>query len=912
MFEKFTEGSIKVIMLAQEEARRMGHNFVGTEQLLMGIIGQRHGIGGRALSQLNLTLKKTRKEIEKYIGRGTGFVASEIPFTPRAKRVLEMSIHEAQDLGVNYVGTEHVLLSLLNEPDGIAMRILDKMGVNIPKLRQLVLTYIQEQQEDILSPPGAEFDKWGTQGRVSETPHLDMYCENVTKLAQENKLDPVIGRDSEIQQLVKTLGRRRKNNPVILGEAGVGKTACVEGLALLMEDRYDCPEFLKNNIVLALDLGSVLAGTKYRGEFEDRMKSIIQEVVAQGKIILAIDEIHTLVGAGAAEGAVDAANLLKPALARGTLRVLGATTADEYMQHIEKDPALERRFHPVRVDEPSVKTTYTILQGLKPVMEAHHMVTFSEQSLKAAVELSDRYVMDRNLPDKAIDVIDEAGSRARLSGKMMPAALKKLQEEVQNTINDKLAAVENGDFDLAKELMDHELEVSAHLKIVKYMLGGELMPGLSVGESDIQGVISEWTKIPLNKIGLSEQEKLQNMEKILHSKLIGQDQAVVAASKAIRRGRVGVADPKRPIASFIFAGPTGVGKTELTKALAEFVFNSETNMIRFDMSEFMEKHTVSKLIGSPPGYVGYKEGGQLTEAVRRKPYSIVLFDEVEKAHPDVFNLFLQILDDGQLTDSSHRLVSFKNTIIAMTTNIGAQALERESSWIKDFYNNKEAKKNTQKVDIDMKSDGTISIRAPKKPEIKEEDMKNYENTVSLVHGELKKFFRPELLNRVDEIIVFSHLSKYEIWQIADLMLKSVAKRLATQSIELVVDTNIRYLLTEKGYDPYYGARPLRRVVTKLIEDTLAEYCVRNPFKAGDRITMKLKEKPILSGVGVSSSVFFSDVFTEEIVIEVEPDVAIIDGTHATSGEKVDPDRLNHDPRYMQQLIDQGKELQKKR
>ena len=869
MFEKFTEGSIKVIMLAQEEARRMGHNFVGTEQLLMGIIGQRHGIGGRALAQLNLTLKKTRKEIEKYIGRGTGFVASEIPFTPRAKRVLEMAIHEAHDIGVNYVGTEHVLLSLINEPDGIAMRILDKLAVNIPKLRQLVLTYIEEQQEDILTPPLQDYEKWTVAKAKSstKTPNLDRYTENFSYLATEGLLDPVIGRNKEISQLVKTLGRRRKNNPVLLGEAGVGKTACAEGLAMLINEKYDCPEFLKGNIVLALDLGSVLAGTKYRGEFEDRMKAIIDEVVFEKNIILVIDEIHTLVGAGAAEGAVDAANLLKPALARGTLRVVGATTLDEYHKYIEKDPALERRFYPVRVDEPSVATTVEILMGLKPAFERHHCLSYSDAPMIQAAELSHRYIIDRNLPDKAIDVVDEAGSRVKLGSLVAPEGMQKLITEIQKTKNDKLEAVENGNFELARQLMDHELEVSSHLKIMKYVLAQQ-DPKLAgrlasdVGEADVQKVISDWTGIPLTKIGESEQLKLQKMEEILHEQLIGQYHAVTAVSQAVRRARIGIADPKRPIASFIFAGPTGVGKTELTKALAMYMFNSETNMIRFDMSEFMEKHTVSKLIGSPPGYVGYQEGGQLTEAVRRKPYSIVLFDEVEKAHPDVFNLFLQILDDGHLSDSSNRLINFKNTILVMTTNIGSRIIEQKTPWLKEFYNPVNKYKNeSKKVQVRLSENGIAKVVPPTKPEITEEETKRFEEITTLVREELKKFFRPEFLNRVDEIIVFNHLSQYEIWQICGILLKKIRTRLQDKEIFVNVDENVRYLLAQKGYDPIYGARPLRRVVTKLVEDELAEQCLNTTLVPGLIINMGLEPNP-----KITSTNYFDDFFTEKVVV----------------------------------------------
>src|SRR5210317_2090851 len=691
MFEKFTEGAIKVIMLAQEEARRMGHNFVGTEQLLLGVIGQRHGIGGRALAQLNITLKKTRKEIEKYIGRGTGFVASEIPFTPRAKRVLEMSIHEGQDLGVNYVGTEHVLLSLINEADGIAMRTLDKLRVNIPKLRHLILTYIEEQQEDILKPPLTDQEKWAIAREKSglKTPALDTYTENITKEVINQRLDPVIGRDEEINSLVKVLGRRRKNNPV-------------------------------------------LVGTKYRGEFEERMKHIIDEVNQHGKTILVIDEIHTLVGAGAAEGAVDAANLLKPSLARGTLRLIGATTLDEYRRYIEKDPALERRFHSIVVEEPSVETTIDILKGLKPEFQRHHALTYTDVALEEAAKLSSRFIADRNLPDKAIDVIDEAGSRVRLRNRSLPTGLQKLLVELHETLEDKNDAINHNDFATAKLLVEHEIEVRTHLRIMRFALTSKEKYAKysspngprfdEVTESDISKVISAWTGIPVTKINQSENNRLKLMERILHERLIGQHHAITAVSKAVRRARVGIQDPKRPIASFIFAGPTGVGKTELTKALAEYMFDDEKSLIRFDMSEFMERHTVAKLIGSPPGYVGFQDGGQLTEAVRKKPYSIVLFDEVEKAHPDVFNLFLQILDDGHLTDSSGKVVSFKNAIIVMTTNLGSRVIEKESPVLSKekigFGRRFDVPdRENKKIDLLVNSDGSFSLKAPVEREV---------------------------------------------------------------------------------------------------------------------------------------------------------------------------------------------------
>nr|YP_009093258.1 Clp protease ATP binding subunit [Roundia cardiophora]AIR75931.1 Clp protease ATP binding subunit [Roundia cardiophora] len=884
MFEKFTEGAIKVIMLSQEEARRMGHNFVGTEQLLLGVIGQRHGIGGRALAQLNVTLKKTRKEIEKYIGRGTGFVASEIPFTPRAKRVLEMSIHEGQDLGVNYVGTEHVLLSLINEADGVAMRTLDKLGVNIPKLRHLILTYIEEQQEDILKPPLTDQEKWAIAREKSgfKTPALDEYTENITQEAEKGLLDPVIGRDEEIDSLIKVLGRRRKNNPVLLGEAGVGKTACAEGLAQEMNS-YDCPDFLTEHVVRSLDLGSVLAGTKYRGEFEERMKRIIDEVKRHGKTILVIDEIHTLVGAGAAEGAVDAANLLKPALARGNLRCIGATTLDEYRKYIEKDPALERRFHPIIVEEPSIETTIKILKGLKPEFEHHHALGYNDAALEQAAILSDRFIADRNLPDKAIDVIDEAGSRVRLQNRTLPKGVQKLLVELQETLQDKAEAIKLQDFGTAKELIDHEIEVRTHIRIMKFALATREKYQSNVRseidtviEQDIAKIIASWTGVPVTKITESESQRLLKMEDTLHERLIGQHHAIIAVSKAVRRARVGLGNPKRPIASFIFAGPTGVGKTELTKALAEYMFSDEQSMIRFDMSEFMEKHTVAKLIGSPPGYVGFQDGGQLTEAVRQKPYSIVLFDEVEKAHPDVFNLFLQILDDGHLTDSSGRVVSFKNTIIVMTTNLGARVIESESPLLPQDENSKQlgflrsvpSDRANKRVELKVNPDGSLSLKPPVKPKITPEEDEKFVKITGLVQEELKKFFRPEFLNRVDEIIVFNHLSKHDIWEICGLMLKQLGKRLEEKNVKLNVDNAVRYFLTEEGYNPVYGARPLRRAVTRFLEDKLAEECLSNPLHPGTIINVK-QETKVLQTATTNYYEEFNNVFTGEIIVEFD-------------------------------------------
>lgn len=834
MFEKFTEGAIKVIMLSQEEARRMGHNFVGTEQLLLGVIGQRHGIGARALKKLKVTLKKARKEIELYIGRGTGFVASEIPFTPRAKRVLEMAVHEGKDLGQNFVGTEHILLALIAESDGVAMRTLDKLNVDIHKLRNLILTYIEETQEEILRPlTQAEKFLLERDKKGSPTPTLDEYAENVTKEAIDGNLDPVIGREKEIDDVIAVLARRTKNNPVLIGEPGVGKTAVAEGLAqLILTEKV--PDFLDGSLIMALDLGSILAGTKYRGEFEERLKRIVEEAQNDSAVIIVIDEIHTLVGAGAAEGAVDAANILKPALARGKFRCIGATTNDEYRKYIERDPALERRFQPVKVEEPSVGTTIEILRGLRSKFEQHHTLSYHDKALEQAVILADKYVADRYLPDKAIDVLDEAGARVRLENRRLPLGLRSLMHELQETIKDKEDCIKEHDFEAAKQLLDHEMEVRTHIRIMKQSALTSEARGFSrrdvdmVTETDVSDVISNWTGIPITKITGSESARLLKMEDTLHERIIGQKHAVVAVSKAIRRARVGLRNPNRPIASFIFAGPTGVGKTELTKTLSDYMFGTEDSMIRLDMSEFMEKHTVAKLIGSPPGYIGYNEGGQLTEAVRSKPYSVVLFDEVEKAHPDVFNLLLQILDDGRLTDSKGRVVDFTNALIIMTTNLGSKVIERESG-IKS-----KSEQDGFKITPDPVAGWEPVAQAAQDPEI-------FERVIKLVNEELKNFFRPEFLNRIDEIVVFSHLTRIDIWEICDLMIKSVQNRLKEKGINLIVDLSVQAFLTDEGYDPIYGARPLRRAIMKYLEDTLAEQCLSKTLYPNTKILVHRKK-----------------------------------------------------------------------
>ena len=874
MFEKFTEGAIKVIMLSQEEARRMGHNFVGTEQLLLGVIGQRHGIGARALKKMKVTLKKARKEIELYIGRGTGFVASEIPFTPRAKRVLEMAVHESKDLSQNFVGTEHILLALIAESDGVAMRTLDKLNIDIQKLRSLIFAYIEETQEEILRPlTQAEKFLLERDKKGSPTPTLDEYAENVTKEAIDGNLDPVIGREKEIDDVIAVLARRTKNNPVLIGEPGVGKTAVAEGLAqLILTEKV--PDFLDGSLIMALDLGSILAGTKYRGEFEERLKRIVEEAQNDSAVIIVIDEIHTLVGAGAAEGAVDAANILKPALARGKFRCIGATTNDEYRKYIERDPALERRFQPVHVEEPSVGTTIEILRGLRSKFEQHHTLSYHDKALEQAAILSDKYVADRYLPDKAIDVLDEAGARVRLENRRLPLGLRSLMHELQETIKDKEDCIKEHDFEAAKQLLDHEMEVRTHIRIMKQSALTSEARGFSrrdvdmVTENDVADVVSNWTGIPVAKITGSESARLLKMEDTLHERLIGQKHAVIAVSKAIRRARVGLRNPNRPIASFIFAGPTGVGKTELTKTLSDYMFGSEESMIRLDMSEYMEKHTVAKLIGSPPGYVGYNEGGQLTEAVRSKPYSVVLLDEVEKAHPDVFNLLLQILDDGRLTDSKGRVIDFTNTLIIMTTNLGAKIIERESG-IK-------AKTDQGEGGFKITPDAVIGWQPAPEP-IKDPEI--FERVTRLVNDELKNFFRPEFLNRIDEIIVFNHLTRIDIWEICELMIKSVQNRLKEKGINLIVELSVQAFLTDEGYDPIYGARPLRRAIMKYLEDTLAEQCLSKTLYPNTKIHVRRKK---VEGTLMT--------YTNELEVEIDfsdVDPSLLDESSETTIESVE-------------------------
>ncbi len=798
MFEHFTSEAIKVVMLAQEEARRLGHNFVGTEQILLGLMGEGNGVAAKVLTDLGVTLKDSRREVEKIIGRGSGFIPPEIPFTPKVKSLFEQSFKEARTLGHNYISTEHLLLGLTEAGEGVAAKVLQNLGVDLQDIRTAVIRHLGEETPVSVTP--------GAGGsRRSKKLTLEDFGRNLTKLAQEGKLDPVVGRQKEIQRTIQILGRRTKNNPVLIGEPGVGKTAIAEGLAQRIVNQ-DVPEVLFDRQVFNLDMGLLVAGTRFRGDFEERLKKIMEEIRAEGNIILVIDEIHTVVGAGGIEGSMDAANILKPALARGELQCLGATTLDEYRKHVEGDAALERRFQPIMIGEPSVEDTIQILQGLRQAYEQHHKVIITDDALVAAAELSDRYISDRFLPDKAIDLIDEAGSRVRLRNSMKSSD-RELKRELRNLSKAKNEAVQKQDFERAGKLRDRELNLEIKLKEASE--NQQFVSTPNVDEEDIAQIVASWTGVPVNKLTESESEMLLHLEDTLHERLIGQEQAVEAVSRAVRRARVGLKNPNRPIASFIFSGPTGVGKTELAKSLAAYFFGAEDAMIRLDMSEYMERHTVSKLIGSPPGFVGYDEGGQLTEAVRRKPYTVLLFDEIEKAHPDIFNMLLQILDDGHLTDAKGRKVDFKNTLIILTSNIGSKVIE--------------------------KGGGGLGF------ELDSEVDSSYNRIKNLVNEELKAFFRPEFLNRLDEVIVFTQLSKDEVKQIADLLLKDIINRLTEKEISLQVTERFKERVVQEGYDPSYGARPLRRAIMRLLEDSLAEAILGGEVGSGDTVIVDVDD-----------------------------------------------------------------------
>jgi len=798
MWEPFTERARRSIVLAQEEAQRLGNNYIGTEHILLGIISEGESLAAKVLESLGVNLAKVRQEVEAIVGRGGQTVQQEMVFTPRAKRVIELAFEEARQLNHNYIGTEHLLLGLIREGEGVAARVLTNLGVDPAKVRVQTTSLL-----------GAEGQPPAPKGK-SKTPTLDAYGRDLTQLARENKLDPVIGRNNEIERVIQILSRRTKNNPALIGEPGVGKTAIAEGLAQRVI-KGDIPEPLRDRRVITLDLAGLVAGTKYRGEFEERMKRVMDEIRgAAGEIILFIDELHTLVGAGAAEGAIDASNIIKPALARGELQCIGATTLNEFRKHIEKDSALERRFQPVMVGEPSVEETVEILAGLRDRYEAHHKVVITDEALAAAAKLADRYITDRFLPDKAVDLIDEASSRVRLQATLPPPEIRDVDAQLRRVIAEKESVVKNQEFEKAASIRDREEK----LRLEKARLEQEWQERkaqmaekpLRVTEENVAEIVSSWTRIPVSRLAQAETEKLLNMGAKLHERIVGQDEGINVITRAIRRSRAGLKNPNRPIGSFLFLGPTGVGKTEVARSLAEFMFDDEESMIRIDMSEYMEKYSVSRLVGAPPGYVGYEEGGQLTEAVRRRPYSVVLLDEIEKAHPDVFNLLLQVLDDGRLTDSQGRQVDFKNTVIIMTSNIGAAGMQTTTD---------------------------IGFRPQKTTD--EDELKNYERMKNKVLEEVKHTFRPEFLNRVDEVVVFHQLNREQIEEIVGLELEKVLREVRAQDMHLKVTDAAKALLAKKGWDPQFGARPLRRAIQRNVEDELAEEMLKGTFVAGDHV-----------------------------------------------------------------------------
>jgi ATP-dependent Clp protease ATP-binding subunit ClpC len=799
-FDKFTDRARKVLTLAQDEAQRFNHNYIGTEHLLLGLVREGEGVAARVLENMNVELAKVRTAVEFIIGRGDRPVVGEVGLTPRAKRVIELAIDEARRLGHNYIGTEHLLLGLVREGEGIAAGVLESLGVNLDKVRHEVIRVLS--QSSSVGP--AQETK-----RSSKTPTVDALGINLTEAARAGKLDPVIGREKEIERVIQILGRKTKNNPALIGEPGVGKTAIAEGLAHRIV-AGDVPDILLNKRVLTLDIGSLVAGTKYRGEFEERLKKIIEELRNTNDAVLFIDELHTLVGAGAAEGAIDAANILKPPLSRGELQCIGATTLDEYRKYIERDAALERRFQPIMVEEPTLEQTVEILMGIRERYEQHHKVTITDDAVRAAADLSIRYITDRHLPDKAIDLIDEAASRVRLRHASAPPSLREGQRELDRVTKEKDAAINAQEYEAAAQLREQE----AALREKVEGLRGEWQTTIAgdaptVDEEEIAQVVAMWTGIPVTRIAQEESERLLHMEDALHNRVIGQHEAIETVSRAVRRARAGLKDPKRPIGSFVFLGPTGVGKTELAKALAEFMFGSEDTLIKIDMSEFMERHNVSRLVGAPPGYVGFDEGGQLTEAVRRKSYAVVLLDEVEKAHPEVFNILLQILEDGQLTDAKGRRVDFRNTIIIMTSNLGAKQLQTNAS---------------------------LGFRPVADDEAGKREA-SYELMKEKVQAELKNSFRPEFLNRIDATVVFRSLTKEEIRQIVDLMLRRINDQLKAQGMTLEVTTTAKDQLIKLGWDPAFGARPLRRTIQNSIEDVLAEHLLLGRYPVGSTIVV---------------------------------------------------------------------------
>ena len=812
MFERFTDRARRVVVLAQEEARLLNHNYIGTEHILLGLIHEGEGVAAKALESLGISLEAVRQQVEEIIGQGGSSPSGHIPFTPRAKKVLELSLREALQLGHNYIGTEHILLGLIREGEGVAAQVLVKLGADLSRVRQQVIQLLSGYPGPSGSQQSDSSEKTTTGGGSGDAASgslvLDQFGRNFTQLAKEKKLDPVIGRSRETERMMQVLSRRTKNNPVLVGEPGVGKTAIVEGLAQAIAND-EVPETLQDKQLYTLDLGALVAGSRYRGDFEERLKKVLKEIKTRGDIILFIDEIHTLVGAGAAEGAIDAASILKPMLARGELQTIGATTLDEYRKHLEKDAALERRFQKIVVEEPTVPHTIEILKGLRERYENHHRVTITDQALVAAANLADRYISDRHLPDKAIDLIDEAGSRLRIRRMQAPPDYRELENEIAEVTKSKKDAVERQDFEEAGRLRDREKELlgqkddkDAEMKASGVDLFDE------VDEEAIAEVLSLWTGIPVYKLTEEETAKLLRMEDELHRRVIGQDEAIKAVSQAIRRTRAGLKDPKRPSGSFIFLGPSGVGKTELAKTLAEFLFGDEEALITLDMSEYMEKHTVSRLVGSPPGYVGYEEGGQLTEAVRRKPFSVVLFDEIEKAHTDVFNTLLQILEEGRLTDSQGRSVDFRNTVLIMTSNLG-----------------------------------TADLRKANVGFTKRDEAVTYERMRQKVNDALKEHFRPEFLNRIDETIVFGELTKPQVTNIVDLMVARVAEQLAGQGMGIEVTDAAKTLLADRGYDPTLGARPLRRAIQRLVEDPLSERLLWKEFHAGQIVLVDVEDDP---------------------------------------------------------------------
>ena len=839
MTYKFTNRANKAIESANDIALELGHNYIGTEHILYGLAKEGNGIASKVLENQNVTADDILNKIEELIGSDEP-IENIVDFTPRTKRVVESAFIEARKLGYNFIGTEHLLIGILREGDCVAAKILLDLNVNIPKLYNEIVKVINEG-EDYQGENSSNYSdgaKRRGKGSYNQTPTLNQFGEDLTKKAEEGKLDPVIGRKQEIERVIEILSRRTKNNPCLIGEPGVGKTAAVEGLAQKIASG-DVPEILKDKRVVALDISGMVAGAKYRGDFEERIKKALNEVKKAGDVILFIDEIHTIVGAGAAEGAIDAANILKPLLARGEIQLVGATTLNEYRKFIEKDAALERRFSPVTVNEPSEKDTIKILRGIRDKYEAHHNVKITDEAIEAAVKLSIRYVTDRFLPDKAIDLIDEASSKARLRTYTEPDSLKELQEEIEKTKNEKEEAVLNQKFEKAAELRDTEKALREKFEKEQSKWKSKNTKSIvTITEENIAEVIANWTGIPAKKITEDENEKLKNLEKELHKRVIGQNEAVEAVSKAIRRGRVGLKDPKRPIGSFLFLGPTGVGKTELSKALAEVLFGDENAMIRLDMSEFMEPHSVSKLIGAPPGYVGFDDGGQLTEKIRRKPYSVVLFDEIEKAHPDVMNMLLQILEDGRLTDSQGRTVNFKNTVIIMTSNLGARLItdRKQLGFSNQGTASEKAKGETNNI-----SDKAKSSKDLKENSVNDEkSKKEYEEIKKEVMAELKKELRPEFINRIDEIIVFHKLNDNDINQIIDIMLKEVVNRLKEQKYDVEFEPDVKEMIAKEGIDKNFGARPLRRTIQNLVEDKLAEDILDGKLVKGkvNKITMK--------------------------------------------------------------------------